>query len=129
MQGRYIKHIALPTTNMPERITIVTSFRPKNPSLLDETTNMNVRDKSHLTELYYQWTTYRLSVLSERARLAAETLRERYRKNTEETDREGRQGMCMVETVNVEEVEKWVREQMAYMEATLYEMRPLENGR
>ncbi|EEU35980.1 uncharacterized protein NECHADRAFT_17752, partial [Fusarium vanettenii 77-13-4] len=58
-----------PVTNMPERVTIVTSFRPKNPLLVDDTTNKNVRNKSHLTELYYQWTTYRLDVIAQRARI------------------------------------------------------------
>lgn len=32
----------------------MTSFRPTDPTLVDETTNMNIRNKSHLTELYYQ---------------------------------------------------------------------------
>ncbi|KAH7231864.1 hypothetical protein B0J15DRAFT_357848, partial [Fusarium solani] len=69
LQGRYITHTAAPVTNMPERVTIVTSFRPKNPLLVDDTTNKNVRNKSHLTELYYQWTTYRLDVIAQRARI------------------------------------------------------------
>lgn len=63
---------------MPERVTIVISFRPKSPLLLDETTNANVRNKSHLSELYFQWTTYRLEVLAERARIAVEALKESY---------------------------------------------------
>ncbi|KAI5458825.1 hypothetical protein BGZ63DRAFT_416378 [Mariannaea sp. PMI_226] len=77
LQGRYISHTAAPVTNMPERVTIVTSFRPKNPLLLDETTHANVRNKSHLTELYYQWTTYRLDVMAQRAQIAADALRKK----------------------------------------------------
>lgn len=126
LQGRYISHTALPTTNMPERITVVTSFRPRNPALLDETTNANVREESHLTELYYQWTTYRLEVLAQRARIAVEALREKYAQNVRESDKEGKSGLCRVETVNVAEVEKWVREQTVYLQQTLFEMRPLE---
>lgn len=110
---------------MPERVTIVTSFRPRDPTLVDDTTNANIRNKSHLTELYYQWTTYRLNVLSERARIAAQELEERYKKNVRENDKDGVEGMCLVETVNVEEVEKWVNDQIDYMQKTLYEMRPV----
>ncbi|KAL6407178.1 hypothetical protein AUP68_10005 [Ilyonectria robusta] len=125
LQGRYITHTAAPVTNMPERVTIVTSFRPKNPELLDETTNANVRNKSHLTELYYQWTTYRLDVLSQRARMAADALRERYAANIEKSDPQGKGGLCRVETVNVAEVEKWSNEMIKYIQETMHEMRPL----
>lgn len=116
---------------MPERVTLVTSFRPRNPTLLDETTNMNIRNKSHLTELYYQWTTYRLDVLTQRAQIAADALRKRYEENVKNSDPEGKKGLCRVETVNVAEVEDWVNKQIEYMQQTLHEMRPLEtrNGR
>ncbi|KAL4788941.1 hypothetical protein BDV19DRAFT_383512 [Aspergillus venezuelensis] len=125
LQGRYITHTAAPVTNMPERITIVTSFRPKDPTLLDETTNANVRNKSHLPELYYQWTTYRLDVLAERARIAAAALRKRYNENVQASDPEGKSGLCLVETVNVAEMKEWAKDQIAYIQQTLYEMRPL----
>lgn len=111
---------------MPERVTIVTSFRPKNPLLVDDTTNKNVRNKSHLTELYYQWTTYRLDVISQRARIAAEALREKYAENVAKSDHEGKAGLCRVETVNREEVEKWSNEMMKYIQDTLSEMGPLK---
>ncbi|KAL2219066.1 hypothetical protein M432DRAFT_638677 [Thermoascus aurantiacus ATCC 26904] len=125
LQGRHITHTAAPAANMPERITIVTSFRPRDPTLLDETTNANVRNKSHLTELYYQWTTYRLEVLAERARIAVEALRKKYEENVKKTDEEGKKGLCRVETVNVAEMEKWANEQINYIKQTLYKMRPL----
>ena len=131
LQGRYITHTAAPAANMPERVTIVTSFRPRDPTLLDETTNMNIRNKSHLAELYYQWTMYRLDVLAKRAQVAADTLRKRYEGNVMTSDAESKQGLCRIETVNVAEVEDWVSKQMEYMQKTLHEMRPLEtrNGR
>lgn len=93
--------------------------------MLDETTNANVRNKSHLTELYYQWTTYRLDVLAERARITAETLRRRYEENVKKSDPEGKGGQCRIETVNAAEVEKWVNEQITYLQQTLHEMRPI----
>jgi hypothetical protein len=131
LQGRYITHTAAPAENMPERITVVTSFRPKDPTLTDETTNQNIRNKSHLTELYYQWTTYRLEVLAQRALAAKKALEDRYEKNVRESDPEGRPGLCRKETVDVEEVNKWGEEQINYIRQTLWEMRPLEgkNGR
>ena len=126
LQGRYITHTAAPAANMPERITIVTSFRPKDPTLLDETTNANIRNKSHLTELYYQWTTYRLDVLAQRAHIAAKELREKYEQNVNAYDPDGKKGLCRVETVDVKAIEAWVDDQMKYMRETLYEMRPLD---
>lgn len=126
LQGRYITHTAAPAANMPERITMVTSFRPKDPTLLDETTNANIRNKSNLAELYYQWTTYRLDVLAQRALIAKKELDERYRKNVQKTDPDGKPGMCRRETVNVEEVQKWGEAQIEYIRQTLFEMRPLE---
>jgi hypothetical protein len=55
---------------LPPRSPICLSVSPlsplsdqKNPLLVDDTTNQNVRKKSHLTGLYYQWTTYRLDVI------------------------------------------------------------------
>lgn len=125
LQGRYIKHTAAPVTNMPERVTIVTSFRPKNPMMVDDMTNANIRNKSQLTELYYQWTTYRLDVLSQRARLTADALKKRYEEAVRESDPEGRPGMCHVQTVDYADVEKWANEQIDYIKKTLYEMRPL----
>lgn len=110
---------------MPERVTIVTSFRPRNPLLVDETTNANVRNKSHLSELYYQWATYRLDVMSQRARIAADALRERYARNVAESDLEGKPGCCRVETVDVDEVNRWAEEMIKYVNETTHEMRPI----
>ncbi|KAH8897308.1 hypothetical protein GQ53DRAFT_638505 [Thozetella sp. PMI_491] len=125
-RGRYISHFALPVTNMSERITIVTSFRPRDPTLVDDTTHANVRDVSHLTELYYQWTTYRLDNLAKRASILAEALRQKYAENVKQSDGRNLPGMCHVETVNYDEMKTWVEEQMKYLQQTIYEMRPLE---
>lgn len=110
---------------MPERVTVVTSFRPKNPLLVDDTTNANVRNKSQHTELYYQWTTYRLEVMAQRARSALDALQERYAKNVAESDPEGKAGLCRVETVSRDEINKWCADMIKYLQDTTYEMRPL----
>ncbi len=86
----------------------------------------NVRNKSQLTELYYQWTTYRLEVMAQRAKIAAAALKQKYAKNVAESDPEGRAGFCRVETVNPEEMQKWFAEMIKYVQDTAHEMRPLE---
>lgn len=73
LQGRYIEHQALRATNTTERITMVTSFRPKSPHVRDDSILRTVRPISDLGELYYQFAKYRLEMLEERIR---EQLRE-----------------------------------------------------
>lgn len=125
LQGRSVSHIAIPAGNMPERITIVTSFRPRDVRLLDDSSNMNVRTKSQLSELYYQWTDYRLRLLSERFRHMADELRDSYNKNIKDTDSEGKAGHCEKDTIDVEQLTKWMDLQKEYMEHTVFEMRPV----
>ena len=126
LQGRSVSHIARPAGNMNERITIVTSFRPRDPRLYDDSSNMNVRAISQLSEIYYQWTHYRLELLSKRFAIEAEELKKKYENNARKTDPEGKAGFCRVETVDVEALKKIMAEQMRYMERTIFEMRPIE---
>lgn len=66
LQGRYIEHQALRALGSTERITMVTSFRPKDPMVRDDTVLTTVRPVSDLSELYYQFGEYRLVMLVER---------------------------------------------------------------
>ncbi|KAJ3549504.1 hypothetical protein NM208_g467 [Fusarium decemcellulare] len=69
MQGRYIRHQALKAFGGRERIAMVTSFRPKSPFVRDESTILNgIRPISYDSELYTQYTEYRLEILEERVR-------------------------------------------------------------
>ena len=68
MQGRYITHQALRALGARERITMVTSFRPKSPQVADDTVLSTVRGISDLSELYYEFGLYRLEMLEERIR-------------------------------------------------------------
>jgi hypothetical protein len=86
---------------------------------------MNIRTKSLLPELYYQWTGYRLRLLSERFKYEADALQKRYEDAVRENDPEGKPGYCRAETVNVEELTGWMEDQMRYMRQTLFEMRPV----
>ncbi|KAM6511690.1 hypothetical protein FALCPG4_016689 [Fusarium falciforme] len=68
LQGRYIEHQALKALGGRERITMVTSLRPKSPFIRDESVLTGVRGISNLDELYHQYTEYRLEILEERLR-------------------------------------------------------------
>jgi hypothetical protein len=76
LQGRYIEHQALRALGTSERITMVTSFRPRNPMVRDDTVLTTVRPISNLSELYHQFSQYRLEILEERIRLQLKELRE-----------------------------------------------------
>jgi hypothetical protein len=128
LQGRSVSHIARPAGNMAERITIVTSFRPRNPRLFDDSSTMNIRTSSQLSEIYYQWTHYRLELLSRRFAIEAEELKKKYEDNARKTDPEGKVGFCRAETVDVEALRKVMAEQMRYMERTMFEMRPVTDA-
>lgn len=78
MQGRYIKHQALKTLGGCERISMVTAFQPKSPSVKDEIILTGVRGTSNLSELYSQYTMYRLEVLE---RIRAQMKKERKRED------------------------------------------------
>jgi hypothetical protein len=79
LQGRYIEHQALRAFGTTERITMVTSFRPKSASIKDDTVLTTVRAVSDLPELYYQYSEYRLEILEERIRRKLKTMREQKR--------------------------------------------------
>ena len=79
MQGRYITHQALRALGAKERITSVTSFRPRSPHVPDDTVLTTVRPISNLSELYYDFGEYRLEILEERIRVRLKQLRDRRR--------------------------------------------------
>jgi hypothetical protein len=76
LQGKYIEHQALAALGTTERITMVTSFRPRNPILRDDTVLTTVRAISNLPELYGQFSEYRLEILEERIRLQLKEIRD-----------------------------------------------------
>ncbi|KAF2650252.1 hypothetical protein K491DRAFT_697472 [Lophiostoma macrostomum CBS 122681] len=68
LQGRYITHQALRALGAKERITSVTSFRPRSAAIKDESVLTTVRPVSVLSDLYYQFSEYRLEIMEERIR-------------------------------------------------------------
>lgn len=89
--------------------------------LLDDSSLMNVRNKSVLPELFYQWSSYRLRLLAERFRAEAESLDRAHRKAVQG----GKKGE---EIVNVERLREWMDKQAVYMKRTVFEMRPFAEG-
>ncbi|RMZ92677.1 hypothetical protein DV736_g98, partial [Chaetothyriales sp. CBS 134916] len=79
LQGRYIEHQAMKVIGVRERISMVTSFRPKSVFAKDDTVLTTVRPVSDLDELYYQYTEYRLEMLEERIRAHLKEIRDRKR--------------------------------------------------
>lgn len=79
LQGRYIAHQALRAFGNTERITSVTSLRPKDYAVKDDTVLKTVRPVSDLSELYGQFTEYRLDILENRIKEKLDKLREEMR--------------------------------------------------
>ncbi|KAL1863772.1 hypothetical protein Plec18170_000611 [Paecilomyces lecythidis] len=107
MQGRYINHQALKALGGQERISMITSFRPKSPLLKDESVLTGVRGISNVPELYSQYTQYRLEILEERIKDRLKT--ERYRE-------------LAGWTFNISEVRQFLNEQMEFLESMLNEL-------
>src|SRR5579859_875349 len=59
LQGGLIEHVALRAFGYGERITMVTSYRPRDPHVKDSSVLTTVRPVSNLAELYEQWFRYR----------------------------------------------------------------------
>jgi hypothetical protein len=66
LQGRYVTHQALRALDAKERITSVTSWRPRSPLVKDDSTLRTVRPVSDLNELYPDFAQYRLDIIKQR---------------------------------------------------------------
>jgi hypothetical protein len=104
MQGGLINHVALKAMGTGERITMVTSFRPKDPKAYDNSNLGNVKRVSDHNKLYYQWASYRAGVLAKRSEAFKESL----------------------VGLNAAEIEKktseWAKEQIEYLTVTAREL-------
>ncbi|BDD56440.1 hypothetical protein MPDQ_001909 [Monascus purpureus] len=79
LQGRYIEHQALRALGTTERISMVTSFRPRSSAVKDDTVLTTVRPISDLGELYHQFAEYRFDILQDRFRDANRLIRDQKR--------------------------------------------------
>lgn len=107
LQGRYIEHQALRALGTSERISMVTSFRPKSAFIKDDTVLTTVRPISDLAELYSQYTEYRLEILEERLRAHMKEVRERKR---------ARRGF------NTKATKAFIEEQKTFLDSMLHEL-------
>ncbi|KAI5456600.1 hypothetical protein BGZ63DRAFT_366747 [Mariannaea sp. PMI_226] len=111
MQGRYIEHKALKAFGGRERISMVTSFRAKSPFLRDETVLTGVRPISNISELYGQFTEYRLEIVEERIRAKL---------------KEERQREIAKRPYNIADMRAFLAEQIQLLQATLDEVYEIE---
>ncbi|KAG8762514.1 hypothetical protein FRC11_009119, partial [Ceratobasidium sp. 423] len=112
LQGRYIDHVALGAYGSPERVTMVTSYRAKDVMLKYDSVLTTIRPVANWNELYYEWSTYRLDLMSERFRQKSETLKQK---------RGDGRSPWGDEVVNKDEFKTWCREPIKYLQACTFE--------
>lgn len=95
-----------------ERITLVTSLRPKSPFVKDESVLTGVRGISDISDMYTQYAEYRLEILEERLR--AKLKQERQRASA------GR-------PFDIAETRRFLGEQKEFIEAMLAEIYEIED--
>ncbi|GAB1194502.1 hypothetical protein APSETT444_003748 [Aspergillus pseudonomiae] len=65
LQGGQVEHLAARAFGATERITTITSYRAAIPGLHDDSYLSNVRPYCDLSELYTEWTSYRLEKMKQ----------------------------------------------------------------
>lgn len=106
MQGGCINHIALRAFGAKERITMVTSFKAKDPLATDMSTLHITNKSSRLEELFLQWTVYRMDVLAARAKAVKDDIE---------------RGNLTADEIKAQ-MRAWVEIQTKYLEITCREM-------
>lgn len=107
MQGRYIEHQALKAHGGRERISMITSFRPRSPLIKDESVLTGVRPISNVAELYAQYTEYRVESLQERLRAFQKSQQRRNKGNR---------------PFDVTEAKRFLTEQKEFLDSTICEL-------
>ncbi|KAF2180356.1 hypothetical protein K469DRAFT_592545 [Zopfia rhizophila CBS 207.26] len=78
LQGRFINHQALAAQGGRERISMVTSYRPRDPMVNDDVSLKYITRITDIPELYYQFGDYRLEILEGRIRQMRKAFRGRH---------------------------------------------------
>ncbi|KDN37427.1 hypothetical protein RSAG8_10162, partial [Rhizoctonia solani AG-8 WAC10335] len=110
LQGLYVDHAALRVYGGQERVTMVTSYRAKDVMLPDDSILSPLRPMGHHNVMYYEWSTYRLDLLSERFKRQSEALKKK---------RGDGQGPWGEELVKKDEFKVWCKEQIKYLQTTI----------
>ncbi|ODV66267.1 hypothetical protein HYPBUDRAFT_157460 [Hyphopichia burtonii NRRL Y-1933] len=81
LQGRFIEHIAPKPLGSSERMTMVTSFRPKNPLTVETSVLSTVKPEinwgSRYSDYYAEWIDYRSEIIKKRLDHLNSTIRAR----------------------------------------------------
>ncbi|PYI07531.1 hypothetical protein BO78DRAFT_366737 [Aspergillus sclerotiicarbonarius CBS 121057] len=112
MQGRYIEHQALKSIGGHERISKVTAFRPMSHAIRDESILTGSRAISNWSELYTEYTEYRLELLEERIRVMLK--KERVRNSGKRP-------------FSVSDMQLFLKEQKLLIESTMTELIEVED--
>ena len=115
MQGRYLEHQALKALGGRERISMVTAFRPRSPFVRDEIILTGSRPISHLSELYTDYTEYRLEIMERR--FSAKLEEERKRKALAEAESPG-----STHQFDIAGMKSFLRQQQEFLENTILEL-------
>lgn len=107
MQGRYLEHQALKAQGGRERISMITSFRLKDPDAKEDNVLAGVRNISHVPTLYLEHTEYRLLNLEKRAKRKREELIQRHKKDS---------------SFDIAGTRQWLLEQREFIDALLAEL-------
>lgn len=112
LQGGYTKHAAYRTIGAGERVTMVTSYRPADIALRDNSTLRNISSAtSDMREVHYQYARYRLQLIGDRAQALCRRYDARKRDLTKDR-----------EIVEEDELKLWIEEQIDHLQKTVYEM-------
>lgn len=107
LQGRVVEHLASKPIGGAERITFVTSYRPEDPLMNDDSVMTTVSPISDKNELYTDWVEYRMKLLSSRLLALASKVREGREKG---------------ENFNLDAVREYLVDQENYIKRTYGEM-------
>jgi len=102
-----------------QRITMFTSFRAKDPLIIDGSVLTTIRHISQKNRLNYNWAKYRMDYLSERFAAMAKQLEQLKNQNNSESGDPDDYSNSIVEA---DDLKEFVQETRQYLETTLTEM-------
>ncbi|KAK0537692.1 hypothetical protein OC835_001664 [Tilletia horrida] len=132
MQGGYITHAALPCFGSAERITMVTSFRPRDAALYRDVSNLrNITICSDWNELYDQWVASRIEIVQQKLARYQEMLQQRRRalERQAQAPAIGRVKCDLVApTVDLAEFARIIEDVDDHLRRALSEMKPYDSN-
>ncbi|KAI5480310.1 hypothetical protein MNV49_001269 [Pseudohyphozyma bogoriensis] len=115
MQGRYVNHTALEAFSAGERITMVCSFRPKDPLLEDSTDIRKLHSITKANRMNGQVASYRMEIMAKRFAACAAEIQNKMAALPLDNDLDGEGGE---EVVKAAEFSSWLKSQVDFLEHT-----------